>query len=307
MEMKSKQAGGTARAGTPTQRRVRSVLNDNRRPDAGVAQLADNRAGAAVYQLATYASPHVTMKAGWKPDSDPWPGSKGPTGFWAGTNAVKGTSVNGGAAKLCDDVTALTTELGTTQNMGHPHMAPQRMGGKGDVNNVRPWSQSFENSQWHGTLDHQVKTEFKAIPAGHDFYEDVVTVEAHHTTNAWLQPLQDKHDHAAAGPDKVALAGYLAHLKGILNAVPDSAAIHTPGGVYAAAGSTFNPAPISMPKAKAGLLKFNGGQLDNLKPVATTSAMVTFFRALGISLAVGSLLTVAYLLKYGYPLHSEGK
>lgn len=272
-------------------------------------------AGMPATQLKSYQSAHVTLKAGWDPNSHPWPGTHGNSkGFWAGTNAVKGTDVNGAASKLCRDVEKVTEDLsGTKCVMGSPHMAPKRMGGKGDVNNVRPWTQAFESSNWHGTLDNQVKSEFSTTKAGTTIYEDVETDESHKLTTAWLKPLQDRHDGAAGSADKTKLAQYITHVKGILDYVPDGAKINTPGGSYAASGSTFDPQPINPAKAKGAFATFNGGDWDKVIPAVPKDSTVKVTPGIsgllktmtGITLAVGAVVTVGYLISLGLPLINQ--
>lgn len=275
---------------------MQMVAKPNMRPSASHGQ------AAGAIQFVLYSSAHVNMKAGWDPDQHPWPGTHGnASGFWAGTNAVKGSDVNSAASKLCRDVETVTNDLSSFRQMGSPHMAPKRMGGKGDVNNVRPWTQDFESNNWHGTLDNQVKTEFKTLKAGTTFYEDVDTDESHSRTEAWLKPLQDKFDASADGEDKKKLGDYLIHLRNILRWVPDGAKIITPGGSYAATGNTFDPAPINIKKAKKALKNFNGGKWENLTTVVVDSKISRFFKTLGITLAVGAIVGAGYLLAYGYP------
>lgn len=224
---------------------------------------------APVFQGKLFQSPRVPKKAGWNPNSHKWPGSKGAGAsgdFWEGVAVVRGSDVNGSAAKMCDDVTDLVGSLSGGQAMGHPHMAPQRMGGKGDTNNVRPWAQTFEDSDWHGTLDNQIKSHFISLKDNTDLYEDVTTTDTHTHTDAWIKPLKDKHDTSADNPDKVKLKSYLDTIEPILHQVPDGAKVTASGADFVAAGTTFAPPDIDMVKAKTALNTFNGGNLDNVKP-----------------------------------------
>lgn len=224
-------------------------------------------------QMALYKSAEVKMIESWNPNSDPWPGTKGDVGIWKDTGAVKGSEVTDGGSNLCRAVEKVTDDLSTKQQMGSPHMAPKRMGGKGNIDNVRPWKSTFETTHWHGALDGLVMTEFvDNIAKDELFYEHVEADEGHKKTNVWLKPLQDKHDASEDNADKTKLATYLAHLRNILQWVPDSATIKTPKKDFPAGGTTFDPAAIDMAKAKTALATFNTGNLDNVKPAAPVDA-----------------------------------
>jgi len=230
-------------------------------PDGARAQII---AGNTV-QCMLYTCPRIPKIAGWDPYNDKWPGSQGANRLW-GAYASRGSDVKGAAQTLCDDVTKLTKDLSDGQDMGHPHMVPQRMGGKGVVGNVRPWSQAFETNDWHGVLDNKIKDHFRdKVATGGNLYEDVETVDSHIYTESWLTPLRRRYEEAADNADRTKLELYLAQVRKILEPVPDDAKVHASGVDFQPGGITFTPPPLRMDKAKTALNTFNGGNLDNVQ------------------------------------------
>lgn len=233
-------------------------------PAVAVGNRVTGRAGTTV-QCMTYTCPRIPKIAGWDPYNDKWPGSQGASRLW-GAYASRGSDVKGTAQTLCDDVTKLTKDLSDGQDMGHPHMVPQRMGGKGVIGNVRPWSQTFETNDWHGVLDNKIKDHFRDnVATGGNLYEDVETVDSHIYTEAWLTPLRKRYEEAADNADRAKLKLYLDKIRTVLEPVPDDAKVIASGATFQPAGITFTPPPLRMDKAKTAFNTYNGGNLDNVQ------------------------------------------
>ena len=72
------------------------------------------------------------------------------------------------------------------------HLKPQRWGGKGGIENIRPWPKTFEEGLWNDQVEKPMDRFWKEMDVGGTFAALIAWQEDEGLTERWIAPLLDK-------------------------------------------------------------------------------------------------------------------
>lgn len=145
------------RSSTTTQLKQQQMLSATK-----ILHLADiGGRGIAPVQLQNY-SKTVTRPAGFNRHN--WPASLSSGGSKADSS-------------IASDVNETLVALGWTGNLMSAHMIPNRIGGKGNNSNVRPWQRSFEENTWENEVEKKFDQDLENANVGDALTYNVDTTD----------------------------------------------------------------------------------------------------------------------------------
>lgn len=101
-----------------------------------------------------------------------------PTGFdrhnWPASLSSGGSKAD---SSIASDVNETLVALGWTGNLMSAHMIPNRIGGKGNNSNVRPWQRSFEEGTWETEVEKKFDQDLENAKAGDALTYNVDTTD----------------------------------------------------------------------------------------------------------------------------------